>query len=83
MQKTPIKELVHLESSLTHMFDSDIRIAMSILDHIRTNKARWVEEEQGIINTAFSDGCEYCRYIALEQQNDDFYYDYYKTKFLK
>jgi hypothetical protein len=44
--KTPIQELLKLESDLTHMFDSDQRVAMAILEHIRNNKKEMLEKEK-------------------------------------
>ena len=44
--KTPIQELMQLESDLTHMFDSDKRVAMAILEHIRNNKKEILEKEK-------------------------------------
>lgn len=81
MNTTPFKELVKLESDLTNMFDSDNRVAMAILEHIRTNKDKLIEQEKHIINTAFSDGYEYCNQRDLEEQDDDFEYDYYEQNF--
>jgi ElaB/YqjD/DUF883 family membrane-anchored ribosome-binding protein len=83
MKISPFKELVKLESDLTNMFDSDTRVAMAILEHIRTNKHSLIEEEKDIINTAFSDGYEYCNQRDLEEQDDDFEYNYYEQNFTK
>jgi len=47
--KTPMQELLKLESDLTHMFDSDERIAMAILDHIRANRKKMLEKEREVI----------------------------------
>ena len=44
--KTPIQELLKLESDLTHMFDSDQRVAMAILEYIRNNKKEILEKEK-------------------------------------
>lgn len=44
--KTPIQELLQLESDLTHMFDSDVKVAMAILEHIRNNKKEILEKEK-------------------------------------
>jgi hypothetical protein len=83
MNTTPIKELIKLESDLTNMFDSDRRIAMAILDYIRTNKKQLLEQDKKVISTAFLDGYEYCNQRELERQDDDFEYDYYETNFNK
>jgi ElaB/YqjD/DUF883 family membrane-anchored ribosome-binding protein len=47
--KTPMQELLKLESDLTHMFDSDERVAMAILDHIRANRKKMLEKEREVI----------------------------------
>ena len=47
--KTPMQELLKLESDLTHMFDSDERVAMAILDHIRVNRKKMLEKEREVI----------------------------------
>ena len=41
--KTPLQEILKLESYLTHMFDSDQRVAMALLEHIRDNKNEYTE----------------------------------------
>lgn len=51
--KTPIQELLKLESDLTHMFDSDQRVAMAILEHIRNNKKEILEKEKEQIIDAY------------------------------
>ena len=43
---TPLQELLKLESDLTHMFDSDQRVAMALLEHIRNNKKETLEKEK-------------------------------------
>ena len=41
-----MQELLKLESDLTHMFDSDQRVAMALLDHIRNNRKEMLEKEK-------------------------------------
>ena len=48
--KTPLQELFEYESDLTHMFDSDVRVAGAILEYIRTNKKDMLEKEQAIFD---------------------------------
>ena len=48
--KTPLQELIEYESDLTHMFDSDVRVAGAILEYIRTNKKDMLEKEQAIFD---------------------------------
>lgn len=47
--KTPVQELLKLESDLTRMFDSDERVAMAILEHIRNNKKEMLEKEKALL----------------------------------
>ena len=47
--KTPMQELLKLESDLTHMFDSDERVAMALLEHIRVNRKEMLEKEREVI----------------------------------
>jgi len=51
--KTPTQELLKLESDLTHMFDSDQRVAMALLEHIRNNKKEMLEKEKEQIIDAY------------------------------
>lgn len=47
--KTPLQDLLKLESDLTNMFDSDQRVAMAILEHIRSNRNDMLEKENRMI----------------------------------
>jgi hypothetical protein len=47
--KTPMQELLKLESDLTRMFDSDERVAMAILEHIRNNKKAMLDKEEEVM----------------------------------
>ena len=47
--KTPMQKLLNLESDLTSMFDSDKRVAMALLDHLRTNRKKLLEDERDIM----------------------------------
>ena len=46
VMKTPLQELFEYESDLTNMFDSDVRVAGALLEHIRTNKKDMLEKEK-------------------------------------
>ena len=39
-----LKDIIELETNLTHMFDSDQRVAMALLEYIRENKHEKVLE---------------------------------------
>jgi hypothetical protein len=46
MTKTPLQELLDWEANLSQMFDSDQRIAMAVLERIRTNRKEMIDEEE-------------------------------------
>ena len=50
-----MQELLKLESDLTYMFDSDQRVAMALLEHIRNNKKAMLEKEKEAITDAWMD----------------------------
>jgi hypothetical protein len=54
--KTPLHELLDLESELTRMFDSDERVAMAILDKIRASRKEMLQKEKDVM----CDFVEYC-----------------------
>ena len=54
--KTPLQELFEYESDLTHMFDSDVRVAGALLEYIRTNKKDMLEKEKEVIMEAYNYG---------------------------
>ena len=41
-----LKDIIELEAKLTQMFDSDQRVAMALLEHIRNNKKEMLEKEK-------------------------------------
>ena len=47
--KTPMRKLLNLELDLTLIFDSDERVAMALLDHLRTNRNKLLEDERDIM----------------------------------
>jgi len=59
--KTPIQELIKLESDLTQMFDSDERVAMALLEHIRTNRKEMLDKER-----------DHCNYFAFQFRHEKF-----------
>lgn len=56
---TPLQELLKLESDLTHMFDSDQRVAMALLEYIRENRSKMHEKEKEVIENAVTQGWDY------------------------
>jgi len=41
-----LKDIIELEAKLTQMFDSDQRVAMALLEHIRNNKKETLEKDK-------------------------------------
>ena len=41
-----MQEILKLELDLTRMFDSDKRVAMALLEHIRNNKKEMLDKEK-------------------------------------
>jgi hypothetical protein len=54
--KTAIQEILKLEAELTQMFDSDYRVAMALLEYIRTNRKKLLEKDKEQIVNAMIDG---------------------------
>ena len=54
--KTPLQELIQIESDLTNMFDSDAVVAGAILEYIRTNKKDMLKKEKEVIENAYCEG---------------------------
>ena len=52
---TPLQELLDWEANLSQMFDSDQRIAMAVLEKIRTNRKEMLEKEKEMM-------CEFAEY---------------------
>lgn len=44
--KTPIQEILRLESDLTNMFDSDYRVGQALLEYIRANRIELLQKEE-------------------------------------
>ena len=67
---TPIQELLKLESDLTNMFDSDQRVAMAILEHLRINRKEMLEKEKEQM-------CEFAEqyFISLGYKSAEDYFD--------
>ena len=43
---TPLQEILNFEADLTKMFDSDDRVAMALLEHIRAKRKQLLEKEK-------------------------------------
>ena len=44
--KTPMQELIEYTTDLLHTFDSEERVAMAVLDYLKTNKKEMLEKEK-------------------------------------
>ena len=75
--KTPLQELLKLESDLTRMFDSDKRVAMALLEHIRNNKKAMLDKDEEVIKDAYSDGVDNARALY---ECTDYYNETFNTK---
>jgi hypothetical protein len=49
--ETPLKKLIRWERELTYMFDSDYRVAMALLEKIRSEGTVMLMEEDKLIET--------------------------------
>lgn len=57
--KTPIQELLAYTADLLHTFDSEERVAMAVLDYLKSNKDAILEKEKDTIVEAFKEGVKY------------------------
>jgi ElaB/YqjD/DUF883 family membrane-anchored ribosome-binding protein len=83
--KTPMQELLKLESDLTRMFDSDERVAMAILEHIRNNKKAMLDKERERLCDAYIKGGDAQYQYIIEgsfpyNTAEDWYNETFKTK---
>jgi hypothetical protein len=67
--KTPMRKLLNLESDLTSMFDSDERVAMALLDHLRTNRKKLLEDERDLILDTYDE----CILLWDEMTAEEYY----------
>jgi len=72
MKQTAMQELLQVESDLTRMFDSDLRVAMRLLEYIRANKTELLEKDKGQIENAYWDGGQD---IPLTEKRCEQYYN--------
>ena len=77
--KTAIQELLKLESDLTRMFDSDERVAMALLEHIRNNKKEMLEKEREVMQDFATEYERECR-INLERNIEKCWEETFNTK---
>jgi len=68
--KTPIQELLDYTTDLLHTFDSEQRVAMAVLDYLKTNKKALLEKDKEVM-------CEF----AFRFNHDAFTENYIKAEF--
>ena len=59
-KKTPMQELIEYTTDLLHTFDSEERVAMAVLDYLKTNKRSLLEKEKEVM----------CEFQDLAQRSD-------------
>ena len=75
---TPLQELLDYTTDLIHTFDSEERVAMAVLDYLKTNKKAMLKKEREIICNAFSDA----QHGAVESRwtAEEYFEEIFKTK---
>jgi hypothetical protein len=79
MRQTPLQEFLKLESDLTHMFDSDQRVAMALLEKIRTDRKALLEKEKEVIMRVYQDGLDN-GFSNGNWKLEEYYNETFKTK---
>ena len=74
-----MQELLQVESDLTRMFDSDLRVAMMLLEYIRANKTEMLEKEKWQIMNAYDIGWLDCKNSGGKYLNDQYYFETFNT----
>jgi len=76
--KTPLQQLLDYTTDLLHTFDSEERVAMAVLDYLKTNKKAMLEKERETICNAFSDA----RHGAVESRwtAEEYFEEIFDTK---
>jgi hypothetical protein len=77
MKQTAMQELLQVESDLTRMFDSDLRVAIMLLEYIRVNKTELLEKDKGQIENAYWDGGQ--DIPLTEKRCEQYYYRTFNT----
>jgi len=71
--QTSINSLLELEDSLTHMFDSDQRVAMAILEYLRNNKKMLRDKDKEVVLQVVNDSQRTDFWVKYE--SNEHYYD--------
>ena len=67
-----MQELIDYTTDLLHTFDSEERVALAVLDYLKTNKKSMLEKEKEVMESAWQDGMYEC-------DGDGTFEDFYKT----
>jgi len=76
---TPLQEILNFEADLTKMFDSDDRVAMALLEHIRAKRKQLLKKEKEQIVEAWVHGDN--SDCLSEQDSSNFAEQYYNETF--
>ena len=72
---TPLQILIQHEKDLTRMYDSDTKVALTLLDTIRKTGTQLLQDEKHIIEEAFENGIWHHENTALTAT------EYYEREF--
>ncbi len=81
--KTPMQELLNYTTDLLHTFDSEQRVAMAVLDYLKTNKKALLEKEKEVMCNFTADYTTLWEFQPLCGQVisiQDYYNETFKTK---
>ncbi len=53
--KTPLQQLLDYTTDLLHTFDSEERVAMAVLDYLKSNKKAMLEKEKEVMSQVYAD----------------------------
>ena len=77
--KTPVQEILNYTTDLLHTFDSEERVAMAVLDYLKTNKKALLEKEKEVMQDFATEYERECR-INLERNIEKCWEETFKTK---
>lgn len=68
--KTALQELLDYTTDLLHTFDSEERVAMAVLDYLKTNRKAMLEKEKEVMcefAANYATGCDSGTIITADQ----------------
>jgi len=77
--KTPMQELLEYTTDLLYTFDSEERVAMAVLDYLKTNKKSMLEKEKEVMQDFATEYERQCR-INLLRNIERCWEETFKTK---